>query len=77
MLVTGRGEKPRGGRSDGALAKIVACYGRTSMPESNGNADSCWTGNGAQQGLITTIYLSEGEFRVLSQLPGKMLSKVR
>jgi CYTH domain-containing protein len=33
--------------------------------------------NGAQQGLITTIYLSEREFRLLSQLPGKMLSKVR
>jgi CYTH domain-containing protein len=33
--------------------------------------------NGAQQGLITTIYLTEGEFRLLSQLPGKMLSKVR
>jgi CYTH domain-containing protein len=34
-------------------------------------------GNGAQQGLITTMYLSEREFRLLSQLPGKMLSKVR
>jgi CYTH domain-containing protein len=32
---------------------------------------------GAQQGLITSIYLSEGEFRLLAQLPGKMLSKVR
>ena len=34
-------------------------------------------GNGAQQGLITTIYLTEVEFRLLSQLPGTMLSKVR
>lgn len=34
-------------------------------------------GNGVQQGLITTIYLTEGEFRLLSMLPGKMLSKVR
>ena len=33
--------------------------------------------NGAQQGLITTIYLTEDEFRLLSQLPGKMLNKVR
>ena len=33
--------------------------------------------NGAQQGLITTIYLTEGEFGLLSQLPGKMLGKVR
>ena len=32
---------------------------------------------GAQQGLITNIYLVEGEFRLLAQLPGKMLSKVR
>jgi CYTH domain-containing protein len=33
--------------------------------------------NGAQQGLITTMYLTEDEFRLLSQLPGKMLNKVR
>jgi len=32
---------------------------------------------GAQQGLITSIYLSEAEFRLLAQLPGKMLGKVR
>ena len=32
---------------------------------------------GAQQGLITNLYLSESEFRLLAQLPGKMLSKVR
>jgi CYTH domain-containing protein len=32
---------------------------------------------GAQQGLITTICLSEGEFRLRAQLPGKVLSKVR
>jgi CYTH domain-containing protein len=34
-------------------------------------------GNGAQQGLTTNIYLTESEFRLLAQLPGKMLSKVR
>ncbi len=34
-------------------------------------------GGGAQQGLITTIYLTEPEFGLLSQLPGKMLRKVR
>ena len=33
--------------------------------------------NGAQQGFITNIYLGEGEFHLLSQLPAKMLSKVR
>jgi hypothetical protein len=32
---------------------------------------------GAQQGLITTIYLTGEEFRLLAQLPAKMLSKVR
>lgn len=32
---------------------------------------------GAQQGLITNIYLAEGEFRLLAQLPAKMVSKVR
>ena len=33
--------------------------------------------SGAQQGFITNIYLTEGEFRLLAQLPAKMLSKVR
>jgi CYTH domain-containing protein len=33
--------------------------------------------NGTQRILITTLYLTEGEFRLLSQLPGKVLSKVR
>lgn len=33
--------------------------------------------NGAQQGLITNIELTEAEFRLLAQLPGKMLRKVR
>ena len=33
--------------------------------------------SGAQQGLITTVYLTEGEFRLLAQLPAKMVSKVR
>ena len=33
--------------------------------------------SGAQQGLITNIYLTEDEFRLLAQLPAKMLSKVR
>lgn len=33
--------------------------------------------NGAQQGLVTSIYLTADEFRLLSQLPGKMLSKIR
>ena len=33
--------------------------------------------DGAQQGLITTIYLTEGEYRLLSQLPGKLLRKIR
>lgn len=33
--------------------------------------------SGAQQGLTTNIYLAEAEFRLLAQLPGKMLSKVR
>ena len=32
---------------------------------------------GAQQGFITNIYLTEDEFRLLAQLPAKMLSKVR
>ena len=32
---------------------------------------------GAQQGLITTIYLTGEEFRLLAQLPARMLSKVR
>lgn len=34
-------------------------------------------GSGAQQGLITSLYLTEGEFRLLAQLPAKVLSKVR
>lgn len=33
--------------------------------------------SGAQQGLITTMYLSESEFRVLARLPAKTLSKTR
>jgi CYTH domain-containing protein len=33
--------------------------------------------SGGQQGFITSMYLTEAEFRVLSQLPGKKLSKVR
>lgn len=32
---------------------------------------------GAQQGFITSIYLPEPEFRLLAQLPAKMLSKAR
>jgi CYTH domain-containing protein len=34
-------------------------------------------GSGAQQGSITSIYLEEREFRLLAQLPAKVLSKVR
>jgi CYTH domain-containing protein len=34
-------------------------------------------GSGAQQGFITTIYLEEGEFRLLTQLPAKTISKIR
>ena len=33
--------------------------------------------NGPQQVLITTIYVTQHEFRLLSQLPGKMLRKAR
>jgi len=33
--------------------------------------------DGAQQGLITSIYLTSGEFSVLAQLPAKRLSKIR
>ena len=33
--------------------------------------------SGGQQGLITNIYLTEDEFRVLAQLPAKSLSKAR
>jgi len=33
--------------------------------------------SGSQQGLITNIYLTEAEFRLLARLPAKMLSKVR
>src|SRR6516164_5015934 len=32
---------------------------------------------GAQQGLITNIYLNASEFHLLAQLPARMLSKVR
>ncbi|MGC4054941.1 MAG: hypothetical protein QM757_39370 [Paludibaculum sp.] len=32
---------------------------------------------GAQQGLITSMYLTENEFRLLAQLPAATLSKVR
>ena len=32
---------------------------------------------GAQQGLITNMYLAEDEFRLLARLPGKVLSKLR
>jgi CYTH domain-containing protein len=32
---------------------------------------------GAQQGFITTMYLSKAEFAVLAQLPGKALRKTR
>ena len=34
-------------------------------------------GSGAQQGLITTIYLTGEEFRVFAKLPAKSLSKTR
>jgi CYTH domain-containing protein len=34
-------------------------------------------GEGAQQGYITSIDLEEDEFNLLSQLPGRMLSKTR
>lgn len=33
--------------------------------------------NGAQQGLITSIYLTQDEFHFLAQLPSKTLRKVR
>ena len=33
--------------------------------------------NGAQQGLITTMYLTKDEFRVLALLPAKTLRKIR
>jgi CYTH domain-containing protein len=33
--------------------------------------------NGAQQGFITTIYLTEAEFRVFAQLPANRLCKTR
>jgi CYTH domain-containing protein len=32
---------------------------------------------GARQGLITTMYLTQDEFQLLSNLPGKMLRKTR
>jgi CYTH domain-containing protein len=34
-------------------------------------------GNGAQQGLITNIYLTEREFELIARLPAKSLSKIR
>jgi CYTH domain-containing protein len=34
-------------------------------------------GNGAQQGFITTIHLTEKEFCVLARLPAKKLNKIR
>lgn len=34
-------------------------------------------GSGAQQGLITNIYLTQEEFCLLTQLPGKTIRKVR
>ena len=34
-------------------------------------------GNGAQQGFITSMYLTQDEFQVLAQLPGRKLSKTR
>lgn len=33
--------------------------------------------SGAQQGLITTIYLNESEFRILARLPARTLTKTR
>jgi len=33
--------------------------------------------NGTQLGLITNLYLTEDEFHLLAQLPGKMLSASR
>jgi CYTH domain-containing protein len=34
-------------------------------------------GDGAQQGLITSMYLTENEFQVLAQLPSRKLTKTR
>lgn len=34
-------------------------------------------GNGAQQGFITSMYLTPGEFHVLAQLPARKLTKTR
>jgi CYTH domain-containing protein len=34
-------------------------------------------GNGAQQGFITSVYLTEDEFHVLAQLPARNLTKTR
>lgn len=34
-------------------------------------------GNGAQQGFITSMYLTQDEFHVLAQLPAKKLTKTR
>jgi hypothetical protein len=34
-------------------------------------------GSGAQQGFITSMHITEGEFRVLAQLPARKLTKTR
>jgi CYTH domain-containing protein len=34
-------------------------------------------GRGAQQGLLTTMYLDQEEFRILAKLPAKQLNKTR
>lgn len=34
-------------------------------------------GNGAQQGFITSMYLTQGEYQLLVQLPARKLSKTR
>lgn len=34
-------------------------------------------GNGAQQGFITSMYLTQDEFQVLAQLPARKLTKTR
>lgn len=34
-------------------------------------------GHGAQQGMVTSMHLSEKEFRILAQLPAKQLKKTR
>jgi len=35
------------------------------------------SGSGAKQGLITSMYLTQNEFAVLTRLPAKMLTKTR